>query len=203
MNEMAKRVARTWMTQPNDPRLRKITPTQFQVRQLGLPVSDARFDRAMSMAARDMGGHYIAATGTIKLPRVNNNTDKTFPTELQVLYRKFPCGFLMPKSQADSPVAGLPCVSFEVLPNTPGDPRHSRIYQTFTGEAATSKTLFGKFLGWLKIISKAVKRYIRNSESGHAVPFARVADQERMASAVVEKWVRANLRGQEERDAPC
>lgn len=201
MSEMAKRVARTWMTQPGDPRLRKMTPTQFQVQQLRLPVSDARFDRAMTMAARDMGGRYVPATGTIKLPKVSAPGDKTFPTELQVMYRKFPCGILLPTSQQDSPVAGLPCVSFDVIPNTPGDPRHTKIYKNFTGEAATSKVLFGKFLGWLKIISKAVNRYVRNLEQGRTVPFARVAQEQQMADAVVERWVRARIQAKERQDA--
>lgn len=189
-----KKVARTWMRPPADPRLRKLTPTQFGLQQLRLPVSDARFDRAMHMAARDMGGRYVPATGTIKLPKVSTPGDRTFPTELQVMYRKFPCGIILPNAKQDSPVAGLPCVSFDVIPNTPGDPRRSKAYQSFQGEAATSKALFGKFLGWIKILSRAVNRYVKNQENGRTVPFARVASEELMTQRVVENWFRGKLR---------
>ena len=189
-----KKVARNWMHQTTNPRLRKLTPTQFQVQQLRLPVSDARFDRAMQMAARDMGGRYIPATGTIKLPKVSKPGDRTFPTELQVMYRKFPCGAMIPNVKDDNPVAGLPCVSFDVIPNTPGDPRRSKAYQSFTGEAATSKVLFGKFLGWIKILSRAVNRYVKNQEAGRGVPFARIAAEELLAERVAENWLRGKLR---------
>ena len=180
--------------QQGDPRLRKMTPTQFQVHQLRLPVSDARFDRAMQMAARDMGGRYIPATGTIKLPKVSKPGDTTFPTELQVMYRKFPCGAMIPNVKEDNPIAGLPCVSFDVIPNTPGDPRRSKAYQSFMGEAGVSKTLFGKFLGWLKILSKAVNRYVKTQEAGRVVPFARIAAEELMAEQVARTWLLHQMR---------
>jgi hypothetical protein len=194
MNEMAQRVARNWMQQTSDPHLRKVGPTRFQVQQLRLPVSDARFDAAMGMAARDMGGRYIPATGTIKLPKVSYPGDKTFPTEIQVLYRKFPCGAVIPNVRDDDPVSGLPCVSFDIIPNTPGDPRRSKIYQSFMSEAASSKVMFGKFLGWLKIVSKAINRYVKSLEQGREVPFARVARDEMLVEQVVRKWFTAQMR---------
>jgi hypothetical protein len=158
-----------------------------------LPVPDARFDRAMYMAARDMGGTYDRNTGTIFLPRdLVRPGDRSFPTELRVLYRKFPCGMLLRNPKPGDPVSSMPCVSFDVIPNVPGDPRRSRIYQSFQGEAATSKTLFGKFLGWLKIISKAVKRYRQQVGQGRAPQFGRLASEvaaEDLSVRVARAWM--------------
>lgn len=168
------------MRQFQDPHLRQLphrreTPTEFGLRQMRLPVSEARFERAMAMAARDMGGTYHPATATIRLPAgVGRPGDRTFPTELRVLYRKFPCQALMKDPDPGSPVAAMPCVSFDVIPNVAGDPRRSKIFQSFQGDAGSSKVMFGKFLGWLKIISKAVRRYVRSQEAERAVPFAQV-----------------------------
>jgi len=187
------------MRQVQDPHLRQLphgrlreSPTEFGLRQLGLPVSEARFERAMSMAARDMGGTYHPVTGTIRLPpEAARPGDRTFPTELRVLYRKFPCAVIMRNPDPESPVASMPCVSFDVIPNIPGDPRRSKIFQSFQGDAASSKIMFGKFLGWLKIISKAVKRYVKNQEAGRReVPFAQVMASERVAV----RWVLEQLR---------
>lgn len=177
------RLARIWTQRPLGQRLQgRVTPTEYQLRDLRLPVSDARFERAMSMAARDMGGTYNSNTSTIHLPReIARPGDHSFPTEITVLYRKFPCGFIMKDS--DNEAAGLPCVSFDVIPNVGGDPRSSRIYQSFKGDAGLSKILFGKFLGWLKIISKAVKRYREQVEQGRPVSFARTAAETRVAEA--------------------
>jgi hypothetical protein len=160
-------VARRWLlARVTDERQ---TPTQFHLEQLGLPVSDARFDRAMEMAARYMGGTYLPATGTIRLPReAVRPGDKSFPSEITVLYRKFPCAYVMKGVRRDSPGAGMPCVSFDAIPNVPGDPRRSRIYQSFRGEAGSSKVLFGKFLGWLRIIGDAVRRYVRQRDGAGA-----------------------------------
>jgi hypothetical protein len=174
------------MRQFQDPKLRQLPrrregPTEFGLRQLRLPVSEARFDAAMGMAARDMGGTYHPATATIKLPAgVARPGDATFPTELRVLYRKFPCGALMPNPDTGSPVAAMPCVSFDVVPNVAGDPRRSKVFQSFQGDAASSKVMFGKFLGWLKIVSRAVKRYVKNQEAQRAVPFAQIVASERV-----------------------
>lgn len=188
MNQMAQRVARQWRHLQQDGR--RITPTQFQLNELRLPVSDARFDRVMQMAARDMGGTYIPATSTIKLPKeFARPGDRSFPTEIQGLYRKFPCGAMIPNVQPDNPVAGIPCVSFDLIPNVPGDPRRSRIYKSFQGDAGMSKRLMNQFVGWLKIVSKAVKRYVKNTEQGRNIPFARVATEEWMAHQVARKWL--------------
>lgn len=196
------KVARRWTHQQLDPHLRetgRVTPTEFQVKELRLPVSDARFDRAMDMAARDMGGTYNRNTGVIHLPKdLARPGDRTFPTEIQVMYRKFPCGFIIKDVRRDSPAAGLPCVSFDVVPNVPGDPRRSRIYQSFKGEAATSKTLFGKFLGWLKIVSRAVKRYRQQVEQGRPATFGRLASEELPESQVervARLWLVREARG--------
>jgi len=184
MNEMAQRVARQWQ------QMRKVTPTEFQLQQLRLPVSDARFDRVMRMAARDMGGTYVAATSTIKLPKeFARPGDRSFPTEIVGLYRKFPCGIMIPNVKPDNPVAGLPCVSFDLIPNVPGDPRRSRVYKSFQGEAATSKRLMNQFVAWLKIVSKAIKRYVKSNEQGRNVPFSRVAMELELAQKVARQWV--------------
>lgn len=180
------------------------TPTEFQVRDLALPVSDARFDRAMEMAARHMGGTYNRATGVIHLPReLARPGDRSFPTEIQVLYRKFPCGFLTLGPSVgrteDERGAGRPCVSFDVIPKVPGDPRRSRVYQSFKGDMAQSKVLFGKFLGWLKVLSKAVARYQQQAEQGRVLPFARVASEMLPESAierVSRQWLLSKSRGQ-------
>jgi hypothetical protein len=196
MNEMAQRVARQWRQLQQEGR--RVTPTEFAVRQLRLPVSDARFDRVMQMAARDMGGTYHPATSTIKLPpQFARAGDRSFPTELLGLYRKFPCGALMKTPGTNEPVsdvASLPCVSFDLIPNVPGDPRRSRIYKSFQGDVTQSKRLMNQFVGWLKIISKAVKRYVRNSEQGRAVPFGRVAAEEELAARVARAWLLRQMR---------
>lgn len=201
-----KKSARTWTRQFQDPKLRQLPrdmgPTEFGLRSLRLPVSDARFDGAMAMAAREMGGTYVSSTGTIKLPPVGRPGDRTFPTELRVLYRKFPCAVIMRNPDPESPVAGMPCVSFDVVPNVAGDPRRSKIYQSFQGDAVSSKVMFGKFLGWLKIVSKAVKRYVRNHEMNREVPFARVVASEldtgEAAGRVARRWLQARMRETQE-----
>jgi hypothetical protein len=152
----------------------------------------------MDMAARDMGGTYNRNTGVIHLPRgIASPGDRSFPTELQVLYRKFPCGFLLKDGDRDHPAAGFPCVSFDVVPNVPGDPRSSRIYQSFKGEAGTSKTLFGKFLGWLKIVSRAVNRYRQQVEQGRPAQFGHLAAQS-LPSSQIERtahlWLERRLK---------
>jgi hypothetical protein len=96
---------------------------------------------------------------------------------------------MIPNVKPDNPVAGLPCVSFDLIPNVPGDPRRSRIYKSFTGEAATSKRLMNQFVAWLKIVSKTVKRYVKNSEQGRPVPFARLAAEEELAQRVARAWL--------------
>ena len=155
--ELQRRVATRWM-------LRKSreyqSPTHAQVSQLPLLVSDDRFDRAMGMAARHMGGTYNAATGIIQLPvSLAKAGDRTFPTRMEAHYRKFPCGMIIPSVDSNHPMMGAPCVSFDLIPLVPGDPRRSRIYQSFSGPLDQSKVLFGKFLGWLKIVAKTVHRY--------------------------------------------
>ena len=181
---MAQRVARTWQHQ------RRVTPTEFALQELRLPVSDARFDRVMQMAAREMGGTYIAATSTIKLPKEYARPgDRSFPTEILGLYRKFPCGAMIPNVKADNPVAGLPCVSFDLIPNVPGDPRRSRLYKSFQGDVGMSKRLMNQFVGWLKIVSKTVNRYVKNNEQGRTVPFSRVAAEEELTQRVARAWL--------------
>jgi hypothetical protein len=152
----------------------------------------------MYMAARDMGGVYNRNTGVIHLPKeLARPGDLSFPTQLQVLYRKFPCGFIIRDEDRDNPAAGLPCVSFDVIPNTPGDPRSNRIYQSFKGEVSMSKTLFGKFLGWLKIISKTVNRYRQQIEQGKPAQFGRIT-AEHLPTSMVERtasiWLKTKLR---------
>lgn len=128
----------------------------------------------MTMAARDMGGVYDQARGVIKLPpSMAHAGDPSFPQEIEVHYRKFPCGMVMRNLDEHTPGAGEPCVSFDVIPRVPGDPRRSRVYQSFQGPASQAKTLFGKFLGWLKIVSKALHRY--NGPRSRPVEFARIA----------------------------
>lgn len=194
MNHMAQRVARQWRQLQQEGR--RVTPTEFAVRNLRLPVSDARFDRVMQMAARDMGGTYLPATSTIKLPP-GRPGDKSFPTELLGLYRKFPCGALMKTPKTNEPVsdlAGMPCVSFDLIPNVPGDPRRSRIYKSFQGDATMSKRLMNQFVGWLKIVSKAVKRYRKETEQGRNVPFARLAAELEMSERVTHEWLVRQMR---------
>jgi hypothetical protein len=162
MKNSITRVANRWLARqlslpPSRPTR---TPTQMQLDELGLLVSDERFVRAMGMAARHMGGTFDIASSTIRLPpEVVRPGDRTFPNEIQVLYRKFPCGMIMPGAARERADAGSPCVSFDVIPKVPGDPRRSRVFQSFSGSASDAKTLFGKFLGWLKIVAKAVHRY--------------------------------------------
>lgn len=187
------KVARSWVDRfVNQPR--RQTPTEFQLESLNLPVSDQRFNRAMEMAARDMGGRYERRTSTIHLPSdMAREGDRSFPSEIKVLYRKFPCGMKIPlkKLMEDNPAAaGYPCVSFDCIPRIQGDPRRSRIYQSFQGEAATSKALFGKFLGWLKIVSKAVKRYQQRVQQGQPAMFGRLAS-EAVAEASIERVAQA------------
>jgi hypothetical protein len=183
-NEMIRRVARTWVDRHIDPRTRKVTPTEFQVRELRLPVSDARFDRAMMLVARDMGGTYNRYTGIIHLPKELTDGGTMPFTELAVLYRKFPCGMMI-KSQ-DSPVAGLPCVSFDVIPNVGSDPRRSKFYRSFQGEASTSKRMFNRFVAWMAILSRAIKRYRTQLERG-GNPILRTAEEHVVALWLEEK----------------
>jgi hypothetical protein len=171
MPDLITRVARRWVARqlslPPSTSRQPRTPTQMQLDELSLPVTDERFLRAMSMAARHMGGTFDLATSTIRLPRhVVRPGDRSFPNEMQVLYRKFPCGMILPGAARDQAEAGYPCVSFDLIPKVPGDPRRSRVFRSFTGPASQAKTLFGKFLGWLKIIAKAVHRYTETSNQG-------------------------------------
>jgi len=145
--------------------LRKKTPTQMQLDALRLPVSDARFERAMEMAARYMGGKY--RDGTIRLPY--HFKDRTFPTEFTVLYRKLPCGFLT--NQND----GQPCVTFDIIPNIGRNPRRSKVYKSFPADLKSSKVQFGKFLGWLRIVGDAVRRYVAKAQAGQDPQFAKLA----------------------------
>lgn len=152
----------------------------------------------MQMAAREMGGTYHPATSTIKLPHtIARPGDKSFPTELLGLYRKFPCGALMKTPKTNEPVsdvASLPCVSFDLIPNVPGDPRRSKIYKSFQGDVTQSKRLMNQFVGWLKIISKAVNRYVKNTEQGRHVPFGRVAAEIAMSEQVAREWLLQHMR---------
>jgi hypothetical protein len=189
-------VAGSWVEQHFDPRLRqrKVTPTQFQLEQLHLPVSDARFDRAMSLVARDMGGTYNKLTGTLHLPKDLAEGGRLPFTELTCLYRKFPCGMVLKDVQKDSPVAGLPCVSFDVIPNVGGDPRRSKFYRSFRGEAGTSKRLFNQFVGWMVILSRAVKRFQAQLKRGQS-PILRTAMERRVAAAWLAEKTRTASRG--------
>lgn len=187
---MAARVARTWVDRHIDPRLRKVTPTQFQLDRMRLPVSEARFDRAMSLVARDMGGTYNRLTGIIHLPKDLAQGGRLPFTELAVLYRKYPCGMLLKNVKPDDSVATLPCVSFDVIPNVGGDARRSKFYRSFQGEAGTSKRLFNKFVAWLAILSRAVKRYRQQLERGQN-PVLRTASSDRVAAA----WMREKTSG--------
>lgn len=189
-----KKVALSWADKFLD-RPRRQTPTEFQLESLKLPVSNQRFESAMAMAARDMGGTYNRRTSTIHLPEdLRREGDRTFPTEIKVLYRKFPCGMKLPiqKIHEAPDVAGIPCVSFDCIPRIQGDPRRSRIYQSFQGDAGMSKILFGKFLGWLKIVSKAVKRYRQKVEQGRPAQFGRMANEvlpESSVERVARQWL--------------
>jgi len=158
--------------------------------ELRLPVSEARFDRAMMLVARDMGGTYNKHTSVIMLPKELTEGGKMPFTELGVTYRKFPCGFIIKNVQSDNPTAGLPCVSFDVLPNVGSDPRRSKFYRSFQGEAATSKRLFNQFVAWLAILSRAVKRFRQQVEAGKPATFPRVASAETVAAV----WLRTHLR---------
>jgi hypothetical protein len=168
--------------------MRKQTPTEFQLRGLRLPVSDARFDRAMEMVARDMGGTYNRVNGTILLPKELTEGGRLPFSELTCLYRKFPCGMLIKDVDRDNSVAGLPCVSFDVIPNVSGDPRRSKFYRNFQGDSGMSKRLFNQFVGWMAILSRAIKRYRTQLEAGRDPVFPR-----RVASAddVVVAWLLA------------
>ena len=157
MSTLPQRLARKWLLSK--------TPTQMALDDLHLPVSDVRFERAMEMAAKYMGGKY--RNGTIRFPY--RFRDRTFPQELTVLYRKMPCGFL--NGQSD----GTPCVSFDVFPNVGGDPRRSKVYRSFPAGLKNSKTQFGKFLGWLRIVGDAVRRYVAQAQAGQDPQFARIA----------------------------
>lgn len=160
MNALAQRVARRWIAKQWSMPPQGRTPTQMQLDEINLPVSEERFARAMDMAARYMGGSFDAMSGMIRLPpEIVRPGDRTFPNQIQVLYRKFPCGMVMPGAVRERPEAGHPCVSFDVIPKVVGDPRRSKVFQSFAGPASQAKTLFGKFLGWLKIVGKAVRRY--------------------------------------------
>jgi len=192
--EMIKRVARSWVDRYVDPRMRKVTPTEFQLREMRLPVSDARFDRAMMLVARDMGGTYNRLTGVIHLPKDLAEGGRLPFTELGVLYRKFPCGMIVKNVRPDNPVAGLPCVSFDVIPKVSGDPRRSKFYRSFQGEAGTSKRLFNKFVAWMAILSRAVKRYRKQLEQGRD-PVFRTAMEERVADAWLRKKARQASQG--------
>lgn len=134
-------------------RLQKKTPTQMAVDDLNLPVPDARFDRAMSMLAQYLGGRFDRGNSVIILPWKSHN--KSFPTKLTVLYRKFPCGFLHKTFNGES---RRPCVSFDLIPNTP-NPQKSRAYRSFNGPIKDSKKLFNEFLLWTKVVADSLKAY--------------------------------------------
>lgn len=141
------KVAAAWLSRQ--------TPTQFALDQLRLPVTQEQFDHAMTLAAKRVGGQYDKHKGMIYLPWIPNG-DPTFPTHLNVLYRKFPCGFL--QKQLDD-TAGMPCVSFDIIPYVGRNPRRSRAYKSINGDASESKLLFVKFLKWMKIILDAFLVY--------------------------------------------
>jgi len=165
-----------------------LSPTQFQLQQLRLPVSDSRFENAMRMAARDMGATFDRGRSVIYFPKgMARDGDKSFPAELSVLYRKFPCGMIMRNIGPGDAAAGSPCVSFDIIPKVPGDPRRSKLFKSFQGDTKECKVLFGKFLGWLKIISRTIQRY--NRQSGRVTPFSRMASQEEKASSVADNWL--------------
>lgn len=183
------RIARSWIERHLSPQERKVTPTEFQLRDLKLPVSEVRFERAMVLVARNMGGTYNKHTSSIMLPKDLAQGGRLPFTELGVLYRKFPCGMIIKDVSQGNGAAGYPCVSFDVIPNIGGDPRRSRFYKTFQGEAGTSKRLFNQFVGWLAILSKAVKRYRQQVEAGKPANFGRVASVERVAA----RWLLSHV----------
>jgi hypothetical protein len=158
---------------------------------LNLLVPTERFEHAMALAARDMGGVYDHGRGVIRLPQsLAHANDPTFPREIEVHYRKFPCGMMLRDLSEDTPGIGAPCVSFDVIPRVSGDPRRSRVYQSFQGPASQAKILFGKFLVWLKIVSKALHRY--KDPRNPSVDFARVARvclPETATERVARAWV--------------
>ena len=157
MSTLSQHIASKWL-------LAK-TPTQMAVDDLRLPVSDVRFERAMQMAAKYMGGKY--RNGTIRFPY--RFRDRTFPQELTVLYRKLPSGYMTNVSDGEA------CVSFDVFPNIGSDPRRSKIYRSFPAGLKNSKVQFGKFLGWLRIVGDAVRRYVAQAEAGQDPQFAKLA----------------------------
>lgn len=165
MLTLSQRVAREW--------LRKKTPTQMAVDDLNLLVSDERFERAMAMAAKYMGGRY--QNGVIRLPY--KFQDKSFPTELTVLYRKMPCGFIT--NQDD----GTPCVTFDLIPKVSGDPRRSKVYKSFPSSVKNSKVAFGKFLNWLRVVGDTVRQYVAQEQS------VRLAS----AKAVSQAWLKSKV----------
>ena len=142
-----------------NPRLKKKTPTQMGLDDLKLPVSDDRFDRAVALFARHVGGRFDRSSGIVHLPWKKNG-DKTFPTKIQVMYRKFPCGFLHKKF---TPSSGLPCVSFDIIPLGVSNPSKSRMFRSFQGPASDAKRLFNLYLLWLKKVADALKLYAQRN----------------------------------------
>lgn len=131
--------------------LRRRTPTQMQVDNLKLDISDARFDKAMGMFAKMVGGSYDRQRGVITLPWETGRNRK-FPKQLQVLYRKFPCGMLQ---RTFGPDSGAPCVSFDVIPKIP-NANSSKMYKSIQGDAVHAKKLFAQFLHHLKRVGDAL-----------------------------------------------
>jgi len=196
LSRMTRKLARAWVRK---------TPTQMALDDLNLPISEDRFERAMGMAARYMGGVY--SNGAIHFNQKFD--DPSFPSKIKVLYRKLPCGFL------NTEKAGV-CVTFDVIPVVQGDPRRSRIYQSFPADIKNIKTQFGKFLGWLRIVGMAMRKYLARAQktagmfhtppkmvgpmsrwvtSVMAAQFTRLLEQEESSEAkkLLDSWNRRNL----------
>lgn len=171
LNELAGRVARA--------HTRKRTPTQMALDDLNLEVSDDRFNKAMALFARHLGGRYDQRSGVVHLPW-ENNSDRTFPNKLVMLYRKFPCGMIHKEWTNDS---GKPCVSFDIIPQIP-NPSKSKIYKSFQGEAKNAKRLFNEYLMWLKKVSTALKIYV-----GQRNPDPRRTTQMMLARRVANRYL--------------
>lgn len=186
-----RRVARSWVERHIPRPARRVTPTEFQLNDLRLPVPEARFERAMMLFARHIGGTFNRHTGIIHLPKELTEGRRLPFTELGVLYRKYPCGMIVKNVREEDPVAGLPCVAFDVVPKVNGDPRRSKFYRSFQGDAATSKVLFNKFVAWLAILGRAIKRFRAQVEAGRPATFPRVASPRRVA----DRWLRIHAEG--------
>lgn len=118
--------------------------------ELDLKVPQWAFEAAMNAVARKLGTQFDE--GLISFPA--SIKDPSYPSAIQVLYRKLPCG-----SFGD--YEGN-CVTFDVIPRgIKGDPRHRKSYRSFYGTVEDSPQLFKEFLQWLNLIVSAVKRHQR------------------------------------------